>query len=382
MKTGKRVLAIALTAILCIPVGFASDNSKVYGLTVQEKINNASKEKQEALDKIKSAEEKKDDIVAESEALDREIDIVQTEIYEIDEIISEADAEIKEKEDEIAEHEKNIEARDEEFRQVLRSMDETSASSYLELLLSSKSFSEFLAHIETINEITRHDTSIIDEMISLKNSVESAKSVIETKKSEQEEAREIASGRESDLQKKLDAKEALTKQLEQDIESYKKVYEKARQEEENLKASLSSSLSKTTDSVKYTGGKFCWPAPSYVRISSPYGYRVHPIYKTQKFHSGVDLAAPGGSNILAAADGVVVMSGWNGGYGNCLVIDHGGGTSTLYGHASKLLVSKGAKVTKGQVIAKVGTTGNSTGNHLHFEVLINGKTTNPMPYIS
>ncbi|MBR4874513.1 MAG: peptidoglycan DD-metalloendopeptidase family protein [Clostridia bacterium] len=377
----RKIVAFALTLILCVPVCITKDNGAVvYGLTVQEKINNASKEKQEALDKINKAEEQKKDIVAQSKALDMEIGIVQDEINAIDTIIDEANAEIKLKEEEIAEHEARIEEQNDEFKRVLRFMDETSTSSYLELLLSSKSFSEFFANVETINEITKHDTAIIDEMISLKNSVEEALAAIEAEKNVQEEARKIASQKQNTLQAKLDEKAKLTKQLESDIEQYKKVYDQARKEEEALKASLSSSLSNSSTS-KYTGGKFCWPAPSYTRISSPYGYRIHPIFNTKKFHSGVDLAAPGGTNILAATDGTVKMAGWNGGYGNCVVVDHGGGVSTLYGHASKLLVSKGEKVTRGQVIAKVGTTGNSTGNHLHFEVLINGKTTDPMAYI-
>ena len=380
MNTKQKILSLAAAILLCLSTPIVLDSGVVHAQTVQEKINNAGKEKQAALDKIKAAEAEKKDIAAESEKLDIEIGMVQDEINAIDVLIDEADAEIQLKEEEIARHEEAINLQNDAFKQVLRSMDETSASSYLELLLSSKSISEFLVHVETINEITRHDTAIIDEMIALKNSVEAAKAVIEARKGEQEEARAIASGKKNTLQKKINEKAALTKKLEQDIESYRKVYEKARQEEERLKASLSSSLSTSTNS-KYTGGKFCWPAPSYTRISSPYGYRIHPIFKTKKFHSGVDLAAPGGTNILAAADGTVKMSGWNGGYGNCVVIDHGGGISTLYGHASRNLVVKGQKVTKGQVIAKVGTTGNSTGNHLHFEVLVNGKTTDPMAYI-
>lgn len=120
--------------------------------------------------------------MAQSQELDMEIGIVQDQINEIDNIIADTDAEIKVKEEEIAVYEEQITAHDNAFRQVLRSMDETSASSYLELLLSSKNFSEFMVHIETINEITRHDTAIIDEMVALKNSVEAAKAAIEAKK--------------------------------------------------------------------------------------------------------------------------------------------------------------------------------------------------------
>ena len=238
--------------------------------------------------------------------------------------------------------------------------------------------SELLINIETINEITAYDMAIIDEMTRLKTEVEDKKAEIEAQKTEQEEARSIATEKQNQLSAKIKEKENLAKALEKDIKKYTQVYEDARRQEESLKGSLNYS----SKSSQYLGsGKFCWPAPSYTRISSPYGYRVHPIFKTQKFHSGVDLAAPGGSNILAAETGKVISAGWNGGYGNCLVVDHGGGVSTLYAHASKLCVSKGDYVTKGQVIAKVGTTGNSTGNHLHFEVLIGGKTTDPMAYI-
>lgn len=117
--------------------------------------------------------------------------------------------------------------------------------------------------------------------------------------------------------------------------------------------------------------------PSYTRVSSQYGYRIHPITKTKKFHSGTDFAAPGGTPINAYADGVVSMAGWNGGYGNCVIIDHGDGHQTLYAHASALHVSKGATVKGGQRIASVGTTGTSTGNHLHFEYRVNGKSSSP-----
>ncbi len=125
-----------------------------------------------------------------------------------------------------------------------------------------------------------------------------------------------------------------------------------------------------------------WPCPSYSRISSGYGNRVHPIYGTVKFHDGVDLASASGTPILAFAPGTVTVSGLNGGYGNYISINHGGGLMSFYGHCSKLYVSKGAKVTAGQKIAAVGTTGNSTGCHLHFGMHLNGSSVNPLNYVS
>jgi len=377
----KKILAILMAAVFAIP--FVSDYADLSQIvfaeeSVKDKIDKASKEKQEALDKIKEAETQKDDIIAQSDQLEREIDILQTEIYAIDDIIAEADAKISEKEIEIEDVEAEISNQDSRFKECLRAMEENSTISYLEILFTSGSLSELLINIETINEITAHDMAIIDEMTNLRDEVVKAKESIELQREEQQVAKNIATEKQSELEVKITEKEAMAKALEEDIENYKKMYEEARRQEEELKASLDYS----SEGSEYLGtGEFCWPAPSYTRISSPYGYRIHPIYKTKKFHSGVDLAAPGGSNILAADDGKVISAGWNGGYGNCVVVDHGNGISTLYGHASKLCVSKGQTVTKGSVIAKVGTTGASTGNHLHFEVLINGKTTDPMKYI-
>jgi murein DD-endopeptidase MepM/ murein hydrolase activator NlpD len=126
---------------------------------------------------------------------------------------------------------------------------------------------------------------------------------------------------------------------------------------------------------------FCWPAPKYTRISSKYGYRIHPIYKTKKFHSGVDLAAPGDSPILAILDGVVTAATQDSKNGKYVVIKHTGGFQASYCHASKLLVKKGDNVKKGQEIAKVGSTGASTGNHLHLTLRLNGNLVDPLKYL-
>jgi murein DD-endopeptidase MepM/ murein hydrolase activator NlpD len=131
----------------------------------------------------------------------------------------------------------------------------------------------------------------------------------------------------------------------------------------------------------YAGGVMKWPTPGYTRVSSPYGMRIHPIYKVKKMHTGIDIDAPSGAKIVAANSGKVILAGWNGGYGNCVIIDHGGGLATLYAHQSKILVSVGDKVQKGDTVGKVGSTGLSTGPHLHFEVRKNGSTTNPIPYV-
>ncbi|MCQ2561151.1 MAG: peptidoglycan DD-metalloendopeptidase family protein, partial [Clostridia bacterium] len=134
--------------------------------------------------------------------------------------------------------------------------------------------------------------------------------------------------------------------------------------------------------TSYAGGTMCWPAQASTKITSPFGNRIHPILKVTKFHTGIDIGAAGGTNILAANSGTVITAGWNNSYGYMVMIDHGGGIVTLYAHSKKLLVSKGDYVARGQAIALVGSTGMSTGNHLHFEVRVNGSYKNPLDYVS
>ena len=378
----KKSLSVLMSLVICFSM-LLLDATKVgvKAASVQDKINAATKEKKEALDNINKSKADREEAINKKKIIDHEIDIINAELSEINAIITEADGKIAEKEAEIAEYEKMIEQDEDEFRARVRAIDEMGNATYLEILLNSDSLSDFLAKVETVSEIAAHDQAIIDKMIELKKGVESSKAVIEAARAEQYEARNLVEGKRAELQSKMNEQSSLIAQLESDISAYEKAYNNAVAEENSLKASLKTQLSTSGGGTTYTGGVFAWPAPSYTYISSPYGYRNHPVLGRTKFHSGVDLAAPGGSNILAAADGTVRSAGWNGGYGYCVVIDHGGGVATLYGHSSKLLVSSGQKVSKGQVIALVGTTGMSTGNHLHFEVLKNGATTDPMPYL-
>ena len=174
------------------------------------------------------------------------------------------------------------------------------------------------------------------------------------------------------------------KQLETNIAEYTRNYEKMEQEEARVRAEIAAAARQTPASAnlpaKYSGGAFQWPSPGYYTVTSPYGYRIHPIFKTQKLHRGIDIAVPSGSAIVAAADGVVIKSTYNSSYGYYVSINHGGGLVTLYAHNSSLAVSVGQSVKRGQRIATSGNTGNSTGPHLHYEVMLNGQTTNPMNY--
>ena len=222
--------------------------------------------------------------------------------------------------------------------------------------------------------------------------MEVCKAQLESEQELLEEAKRNVEAEEASLESLITQKEADIKAYETDINNREQLVreyeaELAAQEAEIREMEqIAKTLQKQLEEAngkknKYDGGMFTWPAPSYTRISDEYGERMHPTLNVKKFHNGLDMAAPGGSPILAAYNGTVVAAAYSSTMGNYIMIDHGDNLYTIYMHASKLYVSQGAEVTKGQKIAAVGTTGRSTGNHLHFGVRLNGSYVNPWKYL-
>ncbi len=207
-----------------------------------------------------------------------------------------------------------------------------------------------------------------------------------------EEAKKNVEAEEASLESLITQKQADIKAYETDISNREQLLREYEaeiaaqnaeiKELEEISKTLQKQLEEANGKKKtYDGGMFAWPAPSYTRISDEYGERMHPTLNVKKFHNGLDLAAPGGSPILAAYNGTVVAASYSSTMGNYIMLYHGDNLYTIYMHASKLYVSQGAEVTKGQKIAAVGTTGRSTGNHLHFGVRLNGNYVNPWNYL-
>jgi murein DD-endopeptidase MepM/ murein hydrolase activator NlpD len=292
----------------------------------------------------------------------------------------------------------------------LRAMYMNSKVSYLELLIECKSLNELLTKIEMVKQLISYDNKVFEEM-------EQHRMLVDAKKAQQEEqertireSRDLAEAKKLELerqeqdiqaatkkiqQQKLDieAKQAEKSRLMDELEKEKKEISKQLDELEKLSRELEKKIQELirqqeakNKSSQYTGGQFAWPAPGYDKnynITSPFGWRMHPILKVRKFHSGIDISGYRiGDNkpAVAAADGVVIFAQSYGGYGNTVIIDHGSNITTLYAHNAKLLVSEGDTVKKGQKISIIGTTGLSTGHHLHFEVRVNGEPVDPMPY--
>lgn len=273
---------------------------------------------------------------------------------------------------------KNYEDSLELFKSRVRAMYMNSNKTQLDLLLDSRNLIELTGKIQLLNSIAERDTQIVQEFASAQKDLEFKRSTQETQIQELLRIIEAQEQTVKDVQRNkvlIDQKISEKSSL---LDNLKKQEQDFLEESKKLEARIKQmQLSQN----QYVGGRMLWPVPSSTRISSHYGVRVHPVLKYSRMHTGLDIAANQGANIVAANNGKVVIAGWEGGYGNAVMIDHGGGIVTLYGHCSVLLVRVGQQVKTGTVIAKVGSTGVSTGPHLHFEVRKNGSTVNPLPYL-
>ncbi len=383
------------------------------------------------------------DIEATKGTMNEYIEKLDKQLSEQTQLVKDKEAAVEQIKQDIVNTEENlkeaekIEREQYELMKVrIKYMYENGDTDYLSILLEASSISDFLNRIEYVVELSSYDNRVLEqyqqtmnEIAELKVKLEDEKTALEgqlaelqdgqdsleylidAKQEELEGIEEEAENQqtlideyEADIQEQNDTVAMLEQQAKESKKKYQEEQERKKKEEEEKKknetttsgdakdkstSDNSSDSDKSSDNdssssvtVTYDGGTFAWPCPAYTRISSPYGMRMHPTLGVQKFHNGVDLAAPAGSNILAAYGGTVVGAGYNSSMGNYVMIDHGSELYTIYMHASALYVKSGQKVSKGDVIAAVGTTGRSTGNHLHFGVRLNGSYVDPMNYIS
>lgn len=267
----------------------------------------------------------------------------------------------------------------------------TGADSYLDVLLSSTSFSDFLGRLDAVESIVKQDSDIAEQKRQYSQAVADKKVQVEDKKKQVEEElqavkalyKEVESHKDQLVQTEKE-KEVMMAKLAKEIEDMEEISEESeRQLMEMAKKASELEAKKNKIKLYYKGGKLGTPLKDAYRVSSSFGYRTHPISGKRKLHAGIDMAAPKGTPVYAAETGVVIVAQSYNGYGNCIIIDHGGGLWTLYGHLMNggILVEKGETVKRGEKIGLVGSTGQSTGNHLHFEVRKNSEATDPAPYL-
>ncbi len=353
---------------------------------LQSNVAEAKKKTEEAKKQLDEVKKNRANVSQEVLSIDAEINRAENELVATENAIAQAKVDLAIKEQELIVAEKNCEIYDEEFKLRARTMYEDGTTSYIEVLLGSSSFSDLLSRVEMIREVVEYDRRMLASLAAAREEIRLAKEALALEKTNLENRELELEALREELGYRLEAKQLLLDQLMADEEEYKKAYEQAEADEKKIQRELerlAAEEAKKGNATKYTGnGQFQWPCPSSRRITSYYGYRIHPVYNTRKFHSGIDIGAGYGNDIVAAESGTVITATYGSGYGKYVVVSHGSGITTLYAHCSSLLVAVGDKVQKGETIAKIGSTGVSTGNHLHFEVRINGSTTDPLTYVN
>ncbi len=342
------------------------------------------KQRQEQQAVVDNLKQQQASVLAIKQALDErntytqwQIELTQQEIDLYEDMITDKSLEVEEA--------KELENEQlDKYRSRVRAMEENGSYNFVAYLLNTSSLGELLTAVDDIGEIMESDRELEDAYIEARENTEAVVEEYEEYKSGIEEKQEELRDEQEELQSELDEATQLITDITANLEENAAVlaeFEAAEQEAETNVANMVIALEKQNaassgGSVSGTG-QFIWPVPSCTYLTSRFGLRVHPIYGTTKSHTGVDIGAASGATIVAADGGTVVMAGVNSGYGNCVMIDHGNGYKTLYGHMSSIAVSNGQTVSQGETIGYVGSTGVSTGPHCHYEVWKDGSRIDP-----
>lgn len=373
------VLAIVIFIFSIFSVVYAEeDNSEIDIHSEQENLKNQINEESEKLEEVQN---ELSENLQQVQKLDEKISSSQTELDEINIKIAKLQTSIEEVESRLKIAEERYGRQKEILDKRLVAMYETSDTHYLDVILKSRNISEFLSNYFLITELAEYDTTLLNDMKEQKDRIELDKAKLDNTQNQLSIIKANAQKTEKVLENTKSVRENFIAKLsDQEKEIQTKI------DEYNTRfAEVNAEILKTSlegIATEYIGGELAWPVPGYTRITSKYGMRTHPITGVYKLHTGVDISAPIGANFIAANDGIVTKADYNGAYGNMVVIDHGGGVSTLYAHGSEILVQVGQTVKRGDNVLKVGSTGYSTGPHAHFEVRLNGIVTDPMPYIT
>ncbi len=336
---------------------------------IQNQINEIRKKAEELKGQQKSVQQEIDALDGEIRALSLEVDKYELQKEEINMKIAESEQQIEQLIQDIDENNTILEKR-------LRVMYKNGTAGYMEVILNSENLVEALTRMDMIKLIVQSDVELLKSINEQKAQVEGIKEQQEIERLELTAVINNLNAKQNEITVASRSKEIYMTSLKKDIKEMER--QQAAMDEQSKQ--IERDILAAQRAVEYVGGEFIWPLPGYTTITSNFGGRADPITGAWSSHGGTDIRAPYGVPILAANSGEVIFSGWHYSYGNYVIVDHGGGIATLYAHASKLLVSKGDTVLRGDPVALVGSTGYSTGNHLHLEVRVNGVRKDAMSY--
>ncbi len=385
------VVIIAATVVSTVHFGFSSVKPAEAASVseYQEYLKELEKEQQELQEEIGKLKGDKSEQQALKNALLKNIDNIKSQINTCNSRINDINSQITQLENDIVLKTEQLEETKYVFRQRLRAiyMSGGMSNSTLAVVFDADNLEELLSKSELTKSISAYDSALMKKIVDDMKTIEKSKAEVEELKKDQEATKAILNEKKQELDREIDSVVGEIDDIDDDIDKLQDKAEALEKAQKEYEQAIKDAQHVGSDQ-KYEGGQFAWPVPNYYYISSPYGYRYHPISGKYKFHKGVDISGGGikGKPIVAAADGIVSLAKYNsGGYGYYVMINHGtdnkGDTYvTLYAHMTKYIVHVGQQVKKGQTIGYVGTTGASTGYHLHYEVRVNGNTTNPMSH--
>lgn len=378
----KKILAGLIIFSVCFNVTMFSFATSVSDLKDQQ--SEISDKNDELEDQKKEVTEQKNEALSKIDELTSQISSSESKINELNAKVKELEESITTKEQELEEAEKRQKEQEETLEKRLIAQYKTGKVDYWSILLNPDGFLDFFSNLHNIERIAKIDSELIDTIKNEKESIQKQKEELTAQKSEAKTAKAEAEKESVVLKNAKALKNSEVAKLSEKEKSLQEQIEQNDKEMKELEAQIKQLqlANSNNSSFTYTGGQLGWPVPSSHSISSTYGYRIHPIYGVNKLHTGIDIGgAAWGAPFVAAEDGIVIKAGENGGYGLCVIIDHGKGISTLYGHGSAIYVSTGQTVKKGQTVLGIGSSGISTGKHAHFEVRVNGTPVNPLPYL-
>lgn len=372
----RRITALFLICIftLGITLTFANDELKRREREL-EIINKQIEDLDASIDANKALQNETNQKI---QALYRDVKKLEKDLKLLNEDIKNTEGEIEVKIEAIIEAEDKIADKNTLLNNRLRVMYKTGTIGYMEVLFGAEDFTDLLSRVDMVQLILSHDQNLLKEMKEARDALEIKKVALEETKSTLKTYAEEKASKQKKLSASLNRLVGYKETLQQDAAALKEMEKQAVEQADQLTVFIQNL--KLADT--YIGGEMVWPVPGYYDISSPFGERIHPITKVYSKHTGVDIKASMGVPIVTAQTGTVVFADWFGTYGKAIIIDHGGGLTTLYGHCSEISVMVGKTVKKGETIGLIGSSGYSTGPHLHFEVRENGNYVEPMNYLS